>query len=105
MMSRVAEQMENHPVHQVEDPDSVARISKEIIALEEQVLQVNSVPSVDGLACSRVLAGVCVYFCFAASSMLARVPVCALAGTTRTGRFPLRVVQAAVGVAADRCHC
>ncbi|CAN0244773.1 unnamed protein product, partial [Ectocarpus fasciculatus] len=39
VMSRVAEQMENHPVHQVEDPDSVARISKEIIALEEQVRQ------------------------------------------------------------------
>ncbi|CAB1119197.1 unnamed protein product [Ectocarpus sp. CCAP 1310/34] len=36
VMSRVAEQMENHPAHHVEDPESVARQSKEIISLEEQ---------------------------------------------------------------------
>ncbi|CAM9657609.1 unnamed protein product, partial [Ectocarpus sp. 13 AM-2016] len=39
VMSRVAEQMESHPAHQVEDPESVARLSKEIITLEEQVRQ------------------------------------------------------------------
>lgn len=59
-MSRVAEQMENHPVHQVEDPESVARLSKEIISLEEQVLLYFGMPSVDGLTCSRVVR-VCVF--------------------------------------------
>ena len=36
-MSRVAEQMENHPASQVDNPEHIAKISKEIIYLEEQV--------------------------------------------------------------------
>jgi len=36
-MSRVQEQMDSHPVSQLEDPESIAMISKEIISLEEQV--------------------------------------------------------------------
>ncbi|CAM9125924.1 unnamed protein product, partial [Hapterophycus canaliculatus] len=39
VMSRVSEQMESHPVSQLEDPENIARISKEIISLEEQVRQ------------------------------------------------------------------
>ncbi|CAN0007223.1 unnamed protein product [Pylaiella littoralis] len=39
VMSRVANQMESHPVNHLEDPDFIARISKEIISLEEQVRQ------------------------------------------------------------------
>ena len=36
-MERVAAQMEAHPVHRLEDPEGVARMSKEIARLEEQV--------------------------------------------------------------------
>lgn len=36
-MERVASQMESHPVGLMADPEAVARISKEIIPLEEQV--------------------------------------------------------------------
>ncbi|CAM9848447.1 unnamed protein product [Ascophyllum nodosum] len=37
VMERVAAQMEAHPVHRLEDPEGVARMSKEIARLEEQV--------------------------------------------------------------------
>lgn len=37
VMERVSEQMESHPVNQLEDPEAVAKISAEIISLEEQV--------------------------------------------------------------------
>ena len=36
-MERVSEQMASHPVSQLEDPEAVAKISAEIISLEEQV--------------------------------------------------------------------
>ena len=37
VMERVSEQMESHPVNQLEDPEAIAKISAEIISLEEQV--------------------------------------------------------------------